>query len=125
VTTFGVATNRTWTDKFGNRKESTEFHNVVLWGKQAEIVNQFLTKGSLIFVEGRLQTRVWQGKDGNQRRTTEVIGERIQLGPKPGAGVVKKETPASAGEEKQAASPEEMPVIDIEEEGIKPEDLPF
>lgn len=123
VTSFGVATNRTWTDKSGNRKESTEFHNVVLWGRQAEIVSQFLKKGSVIFVEGRLQTRSWQGKDGVSRRTTEVIGERVQLGPRAASQGPSEEAPNTAPE--SVEKPEEMPVIDLDEEGIKPEDLPF
>lgn len=123
VTSFGVATNRTWTDKSGNRKEATEFHNVVLWGRQAEIVSQFLKKGSVIFVEGRLQTRSWQGKDGVSRRTTEIIGERVQLGPRAGGQGPSEETPEAAPE--AVEKPEEMPVIDLDEEGIKPEDLPF
>ena len=83
VTSFSIATNRTWTGKTGNREEEVEFHNVVAWGKQAEIASQFLTKGSLIFVEGRLQTRSWQDKQGQSRKTTEIICERLQLGPKP------------------------------------------
>lgn len=129
VMAIGVATNRNWMDKSGNRKEATEFHNVVLWGKQADIVSQYLTKGSLIFIEGRLQTRSWQGKDGVTRRVTEIIGERMQLGPRPGPagyGAPSRAVPEKeeTGSEK-AAVPEEMPVIDIDEEGIKPEDLPF
>ena len=123
VTSFGVATNRTWTDKSGNRKEATEFHNVVLWGRQAEIVSQFLKKGSVIFIEGRLQTRSWQGKDGVSRRTTEIIGERVQLGPRAANQGPSEETPEAAPE--SVEKPEEMPVIDLDEEGIKPEDLPF
>jgi single-strand DNA-binding protein len=122
VTSFGVATNRTWTDKSGNRKEATEFHNVVLWGRQAEIVSQFLKKGSVIFIEGRLQTRSWQGKDGVSRRTTEIIGERVQLGPRAANQGPSEETPEAAPE--SVEKPEEMPVIDLDEEGIKPEDLP-
>ncbi len=119
VATFGVATNRNWTDKSGEKKEATEFHNIVVWGKQASIVRQFLTKGSTILVEGRLQTRSWEGKDGLSRRTTEVIAERIQLGPKPsGTG---KEHSFNA----DTPLKEDMPVIDIEGDDIKPEDLPF
>ena len=117
VVTLGVATNRNWVDRQGQKKESTEFHNVVVWGRQANVVKQFLTKGSMIFIEGRLQTRSWEGKDGQTRRTTEVIAERIQLGPRP-AGT-EKSVPADN------PAKEEMPVIDIEGEDIKPEDLPF
>lgn len=119
VGTFSVATNRNWTDRSGQRKESTEFHNVVVWGRQAEIVNQFLKKGSTIFVEGRLQTRSWEGKDGQMRKTTEIIGERIQLGPRPMGQAAVADTGAPEKEEA------EMPVINLEEGEIKPEDLPF
>jgi len=119
VATIGVATNRNWVDRQGEKKESTEFHNVVIWGRQANIVKQFLNKGSMILIEGRLQTRTWEGKDGQTRRTTEVIAERIQLGPKPGVAN-RSEAPKVDTQPK-----EEMPVIDIEGDDIKPEDLPF
>lgn len=123
VVTLGVATNRVWNDKSGNRKESTEFHNVVLWGRQADIVSQFLIKGSIICVEGRLQTRSWEGKDGIKRRTTEIIGERIQLGPRPGGSSALPNKENFAKEAPKADS--EMPVIDLDEENINPDDLPF
>ena len=82
VSTFGVATNRTWTDKNNQRQEQVEFHSVVVWGRQAEIATQFLQKGQLVYVEGRLQTRSWQDKQGANHKTTEIICERFQLGPK-------------------------------------------
>lgn len=119
VISFSVATNRVWTDKNGGRKEETEFHNVVAWGRQAEVVSQFLKKGGLILVEGRLQTRSWEGKDGQTRRTTEIVAERVQLGPKTsGAGAAKNE-------EAETAKQQDMPVIDLDSENINPEDLPF
>lgn len=118
VVSFSVATNRNWTDKDGGRREETEFHNVVAWGRQADVVSQFLKKGSLILVEGRLQTRTWEGKDGQTRRTTEVIAERVQLGPRPAE--------STASPEKDATGGDEMPVIDIDSESISSEeDLPF
>lgn len=83
VSSFGVATNRVVKDQAGNKKEYTEFHNVVLWRRLAEIANQYLTKGSLVMIEGRLQTRSWQGKDGVTRYRTEIIGVNMQMGPKP------------------------------------------
>ena len=86
VSSFGLATNRVWKNKSGGREEEVEYHTVVLWGRQAEIANQFLAKGSLVFIEGRLRTRSWQDKQGQNRKTTEVIGERIQLGPRPQGG---------------------------------------
>lgn len=119
VISFSVATNRVWTDKNGGRKEETEFHNVVAWGRQAEVISQFSKKGGLILVEGRLQTRSWEGKDGQTRKTTEIVAERIQLGPKASAaGTVKNEDVGTAKKE-------DMPVIDLESENINPEDLPF
>ncbi|MEX2033425.1 MAG: single-stranded DNA-binding protein [Candidatus Colwellbacteria bacterium] len=120
VVSFSVATNRVWTDKNGGRREETEFHNVVAWGRQAEVVSQFLKKGGLILVEGRLQTRSWEGKDGQTRRTTEIVAERVQLGPKTGST-----TPAAKSDGVDEAKKEEMPVIDLDSENINPEDLPF
>lgn len=125
VTTMGVATNRVWTDKSGSRQEETEYHTVVLWGKQAEVASQFLRKGSLVLIEGRLRTRSWQDKQGQNRKTTEVICERLQLGPKPQGGGA----PPKGREGKEPPSKEtheEIPTIDLEEkEDIKAEDLPF
>src|SRR5689334_6730581 len=80
VATFSVATNRVWNGKEG-KKEETEFHNIVAWGRTAEVASQFLQKGAMVFVEGRLQTRSWQDKQGQQRKTTEIICESLQLGP--------------------------------------------
>lgn len=73
VCTFGLATNRSWTTDTGEKKEATEFHRVVAWNKLAELCSQLLTKGRKAYVEGRLQTRNWQGQDGAQRTTTEVV----------------------------------------------------
>lgn len=73
VCTFGLATNRQWTDSDGNTQESTEFHRLVAWGKLAEICSQLLFKGRKVFAEGRLQTREWTGQDGTKRITTEIV----------------------------------------------------
>ncbi|MGC9598786.1 MAG: single-stranded DNA-binding protein [Minisyncoccia bacterium] len=138
VTTLGVATNRVWTDKNGQKQEETEFHNAVLWGRQAEIASQFLTKGATVLIEGRLRTRSWTDKQGGQRRTTEIMAERMQLGPRPygggqgggarGAGG-KGGTAQGAvpGDVKEVATPpqEEIPIINLEEGEVKPEDIPF
>ncbi len=128
VATFGLATNRVWTDKNQQKQEATEFHNIVVWGKQAELASKYLTKGALAYIEGRLQTRSWDDKAGARRKTTEIIAERIQFGPRregaggfPPGGVRNP-----VGEEKKEAPVEELPVIDMNEEaGIKSEDLPF
>ncbi len=140
VTTLGVATNRVWTDKNGQKQEETEFHNAVLWGRQAEIASQFLVKGATVLIEGRLRTRSWTDKQGGQRRTTEIMAERMQLGPRPygasqgggarGAGVIGKGDVAQGGvpgDAKEAPMPpqEEIPTINLEEGEVKPEDIPF
>ncbi len=80
VATINMATTEQWTDKTsGQKQEKTEWHRVVLWGKQAESLSEYLTKGKQIYVEGRLQTRQWDDKDGNKRYTTEVKADRIPL----------------------------------------------
>mgnify|MGYP001569974413 CR=1 FL=1 len=124
VSSFGIATNRVWTDKGGSRQEEVEFHNIVVWGRQAEIAVQFLKKGSLALIEGRLRTRTWQNQQGQNQKTTEIIAERVQLGPRAmNQGFKKSET--SSNEGANVPGKEELPAIDINEEEIKPEDLPF
>jgi single-strand DNA-binding protein len=128
VTTLGVATNRTWNDKNGAKQEEVEFHNVVIWGRQAEVASQFLTKGAMVLIEGRLRTRSWTDKQGAQRRTTEIMSERMQLGPRAMGGGGQgggKAGPSQDGEKEVATPQEEIPVIDLEAEEIKPEDIPF
>src|SRR3989344_2341440 len=85
VTEVGVATNRTWKDKNGAKQESAEFHNVVAFGKQAELIAQYLRKGQPMFVEGRIQTRSWDAQDGTKKYRTEIVVDNFQFGPK-GAG---------------------------------------
>lgn len=121
VGSFSVATNRVWTDRSGQKQESTEFHNIVVWGKQAEIANRFLTKGSLVFVEGRLQTRSWEDKQGQQRKATEIVADRIQLGPRPQGS---RERPPQGTAPAPAPAPEEIPTIEVGED-VKAEDSPF
>jgi single-strand DNA-binding protein len=79
VATLNLATTEVWNDKQQQRQEKTEWHRVVLWGKQAESLQEYLTKGKQIYVEGRLQTRQWDDKDGNKRYTTEIKADRITL----------------------------------------------
>ena len=79
VATLNLATTEVWNDKGGQRQEKTEWHRVILWGKQAETLNQYLQKGKQIYIEGRLQTRQWDDKDGNKRYTTEIRGDKIVL----------------------------------------------
>lgn len=79
VTTLRLATNDVWTDGAGERQERTEWHTVVVWGRQAENCNQYLKKGRTVYVEGRLQTRKWQDKEGKDRYSTEVVADRVQF----------------------------------------------
>lgn len=86
VGTLSLATNEVWNDKSGQRQERTEWHKVVLWGKQAESLHEYLRKGRQIYVEGRLQTRQWDDRDGNKRYTTEIRPDRIEFVGGRGAG---------------------------------------
>ena len=79
VATLNMATTEVWNDKAGQKQEKTEWHRIVVWGKSAESLSEYLTKGKQIYVEGRLQTRQWDDKDGNKRYTTEIRGDRIVL----------------------------------------------
>lgn len=132
VATFGVATNRVWNDKQGQRHEDVQFHNIVVWGRQAETTNQFLKKGAIVFVEGRIQTRSWQDKQGQARTTTEIISERIQFGPRAGGSGSGNQGGSRNQSEKNSSSSdgvdeikEELPAIDIDGDEVRPEDIPF
>lgn len=100
VTSFGVATNRRWKSKEGEQKEDVEFHNIVAWGKLAELCSQFMKKGRKVYLEGRLQTRSWEGKDGVTRQRTETVLEDMVLLDAKGA-------PVEGGLPEQPAAPEE------------------
>ena len=129
VAVFSMATNRNWTDQQNQKREEVEFHNIVVWGKQAEIVSKFLVKGQIAYIEGRLQTRSYEDKTGVKKYTTEIVAERVQFGPKAGgAGAPSANRQAQSVNQpaSQASTPaiEEIPTINIDEE-IKAEDLPF
>jgi single-strand DNA-binding protein len=117
VCSFRLATNRVWVDRGNNqRQEKTEYHNIILWGKLAEIASRFLTKGSLALIEGRIETRSWQDSSGNRRFKTDVIAERMQLGPRAAGKVIPSEK----------TSKEEIPVIEEEpDEEIDVKEIPF
>ena len=125
VVNFSIATNRTYKDRDGKKQEQTDFHNVVVFGRQADIVNQYLKKGSSVFVEGRLQTRSWE-KDGEKKYRTEVVADRVQFGPKSsGAG---GRSASAAGDDQ--TPPDDMSSgggagIDYPKDDINPDDIPF
>ena len=121
VATFGVATNRVWKNQSGARQEDTEFHNVVVFGRQAETTSQYLKKGSSVFVEGRLQTRSWDS-EGVKKYRTEIVADRVQFGPRPGGGVASPRE-ESAEELKNKGADENA--IEYPSEEINPEDIPF
>ena len=131
VANFSIATNRQYTDKDGNKQEQTEFHNIVVFGRQAETSSQYLNKGQQAYVEGRLQTRSWEGQDGNKKYRTEIIAERVQFGQNAsnsGGGQ------QSQGQQQTAESPqgaaagsagESSQEVNYPDEEINPDDIPF
>ncbi len=144
VSSFGMATNRYYQDKSGNRQEQTEFHNVVTWARTAEVVRDYLKKGQLVLIEGRLQTSSWEAKDGSKRYKTEIVAERLQLGPKAGGGggssaeeSAQTDSKSTTNSKPAASAPikeEDIPVIDEDTvmnfndepaKQVDPKDIPF
>lgn len=127
VASFSIATNRVWKDKDGNRQESSDFHNIVVFGRQAETTAQYLKKGSNALVEGRIQTRSWDAQDGQKRYRTEIVADRVQFGPRrEGEGGGASSAPAKKsgdGANQDAGSSNDG--IDYPEEEINPDDIPF
>ena len=99
VASFSLATNKAWTDKDGQKKEQTEFHNIIVWGKLAETAAKFLIKGQECLIEGRLQTRHWDDKQGQKRTTTEIVADMVQFGQKPKGQEVAADAPPVAEED--------------------------
>lgn len=138
VCSFGVATNRFYTDSSGQKQKQTEFHNAVAWGRQAEIITQYLHKGNSILVEGRLQTRSWQDQQGVKHSRTEIVAEQIQLGPRSdgGGGFAGGAAPRTGGGEQrgqnapqlreQQPPKDETPIIELPgDEEIDVKEIPF
>lgn len=122
VCSFSLATNRIYNDRDGKRQEQVDYHNIVVFGRQAETSAQYLKKGSSAYVEGRMQTRSWE-KDGVKQYRTEVVADRVQFGPRPGGAAGTDSASANAqatpADEKAPAAP------DYPNEEINPEDIPF
>ena len=125
VATIGVATNRVWKDKNGARQESADYHNVVVFGRQAETTAQYLRKGSSVLVEGRMQTRSWDAADGTKKYRTEVVADRVQFGPRRDGGATSgaASAEASASQNKQESPPADA--IEYPEENVNVDDIPF
>jgi single-strand DNA-binding protein len=124
VCSFSVATNRVWKDKDGVRQESADYHNIVVFGRQAETVSQYMRKGSQVMVEGRMQTRSWDDQaTGTKKYRTEVVADRVQFG---SSGQGSSTTNSKATDSKsQPAKEEELETIEYPEEQINAEDIPF
>ena len=124
VATFSAATNRVWKDKNGAKQENTDYHNVVVFGRQAEIAGQYLKKGASVLVEGRMQTRSWDDAAGVKKYRTEIVADRIQFGPRPAGAPVGMpgSAPVHQGVEDDKKA---LDTIEYPEEEINPEDIPF
>lgn len=122
VASFSIATNRVFKDKEGKTQESTEYHNIVVFGRQAETSAQYLKKGQSTLIEGRLQTRSWD-QDGTKKYRTEIIADRVQFGPKSG-GNSSSNTFANKDEGADKL-PDDNAAIDYPEDEINPDDIPF
>ena len=123
VCSFSVATNRVWKDKNGAKQEGTDYHNIVVFGRQGENVAQYMKKGSSILAEGRMQTRSWE-QEGVKKYRTEIIADRIQFGPKGSGGGA----PSGGSKAASASAPDkpaELDTIEYPEEDINTEDIPF
>ena len=145
VTTIKMATNRVWNDPSGQRKDATEYHTVIAWGRLGDVAARYLKKGGLVMIEGRMQTRNWTDQSGVKKYITEIIAEGLQLGPRPAGSTstyqsdspmsdIKKSGPVAAPRS-EPVKDSDIPIIDenepmhagIEEDEmkIKEEDLPF
>ena len=124
VASFGLATNRSYKDKNGVKQETAEYHNIVAFGKPAELVAQYMKKGNPIFIEGRIQTRSWDDKDGQKKYRTEIIVENFQFGPKVSGGSF---APKTGGDEAPQKHPSDDIASEIQypDEEINIEDIPF
>ncbi len=127
VCSFGIATNMQWTDASGQKQQRAEFHNIVAWGKLAEICGQYLAKGRKVYIEGRLQTREWEAQDGAKRNRTEIVADNMILLDRKDAGassasIRKPQDQPSAQASEPAATPIDKGIGDQE---IRLEDIPF
>ena len=127
VATLNMATTETWTDKGGQRQEKTEWHRVVFWGKVAESLTEYLTKGKQVYVEGRLETRQWNDKDGNKRYTTEIKGDKIVLLGSAGGGGVRGGGGMSrgGGEESMGGAQPSHGGSEMPDTPLTDDDIPF
>ncbi|MFA5987875.1 MAG: single-stranded DNA-binding protein [Candidatus Paceibacterota bacterium] len=129
VCSFSVATERVWNDKSGAKQQASEYHNIVVFGRQAETCAQYLKKGQSVLIEGRIQTRSWESQDGGGKKyKTEIVADRVQFGPKRDGGArsgaygAAKNEPSDAAADSSEKGSEE---INYPTEEVNPEDIPF
>lgn len=122
VANFSIATNRSWTDKTGQKQDKVEYHNIVAWRKLAEIIQQYVKKGSRIYIEGRLETRSWDDQAGNKKYRTETIADNMIMLDSKGSNTAAA-APAAPKQDQQAPPPE--PNVANPDEEISVEDIPF
>ncbi|HUQ30081.1 MAG TPA: single-stranded DNA-binding protein [Candidatus Paceibacterota bacterium] len=126
VVSFGVATNRVYKDKNGQKQEATEFHNIVAFGRTAEVIGQYMKKGKPIFVEGRIQTRSWDDKEsGKKNYRTEIVVDNFQFGADGGGRGPSTGSGQAASSTDEQPSPKDAGEIKYPDEEINPEDIPF
>lgn len=125
VCSFSLATNRVWKDKNGAKQESVDYHNIVVFGRQAETAGQYLKKGSSALVEGRMQTRSWDTPDGQKKYRTEIVADRVQFGNRPNTGGTSAPQAKSTQDEPSSKDNTPVDTIDYPEEEINPDDIPF
>lgn len=130
IVNFGLATNRVWTDQNNNRQEVADYHNIVVFGKLADICAQYLAKGRLVLIEGRIQTRSWEDKDGNKKYRTEIVAENMQMGPRgaEGQGQTRQQEAPTQGRDPDSKdvgeiSQDDIPVIEAEEPAKEKEEV--
>lgn len=126
VTQFSLATNRVYKDQSGARQEQTEYHNIVVFGRQAETSAQYLKKGQGVMIEGRIQTRSWDDKNtGEKKYRTEIIADAVQFGPKGGSGGGEGGFAPAAPAAKEASGTPDLDTIDYGDANINVDDIPF
>lgn len=132
VSAFSLATNRTIKDASGSKKDIPEYHNVVAFGKQAELIHQYIKKGNPLYLEGRIQTRSWDGQDGKKQYRTEIVLDNFQFGPKSagsGSSSYAGASTSQPGQDNDLPSQDtnsaDIGTVKYPDEEINPEDIPF
>lgn len=125
VASFSVATNRSWQDPSGERRDSVEYHDIVAWGKLGELVSNYLAKGRKVLVVGRLQTRSWEAQDGSKRQKTEIVATDINFVDRAGDGGDFSQAPAESPKSESKKKSDDVVIEDMGDGEINLDDIPF